>query len=318
MSTFIPHTVSHYIFVLPIRDLLWLGNDLDTKANVLIRVVEGTDSSPTLTEVQSELGILKQLTHPLFAKFREVIEEPSFLYVISDPPRPCSLRAYMAQHVRVSESVARSFLVAMADVSRHYREITTAPFVVTADSIYVDDGCNITQIYTAFQAPVNDWAYQAPELLSKRPAGAETAIWCTGVFIYYLTVGRLPFDGGSRAEVERSVLHSALIVPPAVSPALSALLAGMLRKNAFARITPEQIGRQPWLATVSERERSVFFPTGNRKPSSRKSLDRPRHISSTISPASRAVRLMRRRPLMIGIRSSASGDLSVIKHIGDA
>jgi serine/threonine protein kinase len=289
--------------VLPIRDLLWLGSDLKTGANVLIRVVEATDSSPTLTEVQSELGILKQLTHPLFAKFREVIEEPSFLYIISDPPRSCSVRAYLAKHRSVPESVARSFLINMADVSRHYREITTAPFVVTADSIYVDEACNITQIYTEFQAPVNDWAYQAPELLSKTPAGAETAIWCTGVFIYHLTVGKLPFNGDSQEEIQRSVLHSPLIVPSTVSPALAALLAGMFRKNPMTRITPEQIGRQAWLATASERERSVFFASEKRRPSGGRYLDRPRHLSNPSS--SREVRLMRRQP-KICVRSSPS------------
>jgi hypothetical protein len=97
--------------------------------------------------------------------------------------------------------------------------------VITADFIDIDDACNITQIYTGFQGP---------ELLSKQPAGAETALWCTGVFIYQRTV----------------------------SSALPDLLAAMFRKNRIIRITPGQIARQP-----CQRDGAVFFTCGERTPS---------------------------------------------------
>jgi hypothetical protein len=56
-------------------------------------------------------------------KFWEAIEGSSFLYVISNPPHPCSLREDMLKRGCVCESVAQSFLIMMTDVSRRYRAI---------------------------------------------------------------------------------------------------------------------------------------------------------------------------------------------------
>jgi serine/threonine protein kinase len=209
-------------------------------------------------EFKREIAVLRQLGHPLFAQFHEIVEEVAYYYVVSDAPNPKTLKDYIAENGPISEDRARSFFVQFVEIQKYYRGVSSSQFLPTIDSIYVDERCAITQVYLGVQCPVSSTAYQAPELLSQQPAQPETEVWCPAVFLYFVTVGRLPFEGASKAEIERVVLHSHPEFPATISTDLNALMTKMFVRNPSARICLEMIGDHPWVLSVPPAARMCF------------------------------------------------------------
>jgi serine/threonine-protein kinase len=63
----------------------------------------------------------------------------------------------------------------------------------------------------------------APEQILGRPVGPATDVYGVGVLIFYLLIGRYPFEGGEVADLERSILDRPAPRPGDIVPGLSAL-----------------------------------------------------------------------------------------------
>jgi eukaryotic-like serine/threonine-protein kinase len=63
----------------------------------------------------------------------------------------------------------------------------------------------------------------APEQLLARPVGPATDVYAVGVLIFYLLVGRYPFEGEGVAELERAILDRPAPRPGDIVPDLAAL-----------------------------------------------------------------------------------------------
>jgi serine/threonine-protein kinase 11 len=86
-------------------------------------------------------------------------------------------------------------------------------------------------------------AYQAPELIC--PADGEVPakqdIWSLGVTLYFLTFGKLPFQGNDVYEITKSILGSQLSRPADCSDVLWDLIVRMLTVNPAKRIGIEGV-----------------------------------------------------------------------------
>jgi serine/threonine protein kinase len=257
---FIPHPIENYIFLTPIRDLLWLGSDTRTSENVLIRIIAVDSSQSTICALSSQIAVLRQLSHPLFARFREVIEGPSFFYLVSDPPAAVSLRAHIAAHGPVTEPQARKWYLTFTELFRHHFDISSLPFLLTADTVFVDADCNVTQVFVSSQAPYPEAPFRAPEVILGQNSGTESATWGAAVFLYFLITGAMPFQGKDEVEIERNVINTMPSFPDSMSADLVALLQKMFAKNPAVRITMANIAAHPWMREISESERKLFEP----------------------------------------------------------
>jgi non-specific serine/threonine protein kinase len=82
--------------------------------------------------------------------------------------------------------------------------------------------------------------YMSPEQLRGRPLDTRSDIWSTGVLLYELISGRLPFDGESASDIAANILRSdpPLLTRPhgaAVSPRLAAIVDRAMDKDRARR-----------------------------------------------------------------------------------
>lgn len=256
-AAFIPPDLENYLFISPSNETAWIGLDKRTNENVMIRIRERKNLSDSdLSLLTAEIALLKQITNPIVAKLHEVVDHENFLFFILDPPKSKSMREFINEKGPVRETKAQEFLGKYVEIIEDLSEGSTRNMALTIDSIFVDDDCNVTQVYVAYQESIFsnqfDVQFLAPEVINQRQYGPPASVWCAGVLLYFMTIGKLPFGGDNAQEVERNVLNSHPHMPNSITGRLTALLVKMLTKNPRTRISMPAIVDAPWMATAPD------------------------------------------------------------------
>lgn len=115
--------------------------------------------------------------------------------------------------------------------------------------------------------------YVAPEVIAQGTHDFKADLWSLGILLFVLLGNRFPFDGNSQAAKEaQEEIDAELFRLPVSEPARSVLL-GLLRIQADARLTLEQLKQHEWLSSAS----SVASPMVKRRrtPTSKQPVDAP-------------------------------------------
>uniref|UniRef100_A0A8C7MN29 5'-AMP-activated protein kinase catalytic subunit alpha-1 n=1 Tax=Oncorhynchus kisutch TaxID=8019 RepID=A0A8C7MN29_ONCKI len=89
--------------------------------------------------------------------------------------------------------------------------------------------------------------YAAPEVISGRLyAGPEVDIWSSGVILYALLCGTLPFDDDHVPTLFKKICDGIFFTPQYLNPSVAALLKHMLQVDPMKRATIKEIREDEW------------------------------------------------------------------------
>jgi serine/threonine protein kinase len=207
-----------------------------------------------------EIALMKQLDHPLICRLYDVIETPSYLYLVLEYIQSGTLLSYVNQRERLAEPAAcRLFcqLISCLDYLHQKKFITHRD--IKAENILVDEHGNLRMIDFGLSrefGPQNaemrtccgSVAYLPPEMVSGKSYTEAADIWSAGVLLYGMVAGELPFGGSTGVqETLRRIIFSEVEYPAHFSPALVDLLTRMLVKSPRNRATIEDIKQHSWI-----------------------------------------------------------------------
>lgn len=164
---------------------------------------------------------------------------------------------YLVKHGKMPETKARRFfqqiVCAVEYCHRHkivHRDLKPENLLLDADlNVKIADFglSNIMTDGNFLKTSCGSPNYAAPEVISgKLYAGPEVDVWSSGVILYVLLVGRLPFDDEFIPTLFKKISSGNYNTPHYLSAGAKNIIHRMLKVNPVQRITIQEIRQDHW------------------------------------------------------------------------
>lgn len=210
-----------------------------------------------LGKIKREIQILKLFQHPHIIKLYQVISSPTDIFLMMEYVPGGELFDYIIDHGKLEEKDGRKFfqqIISGVDYChRHmvvHRDLKPENLLLDSkDNVKIADFglSNIMTDGTFLKTSCGSPNYAAPEVISGMLyAGPEVDIWSTGVILYVLLCGKLPFDDDYVPYLFKKIKGGIFSIPSHLSDGAKDILMAMLRVDPLERITIAGIRAHPW------------------------------------------------------------------------
>ena len=235
-----------------------LAEHLTTGQRVALKIINRKTlaKSDMQGRVEREISYLRLLRHPHIIKLYDVIKSKDEIIMVIEFAGK-ELFDYIVQKGKMPEQEARRFfqqiIAAVEYCHRHkivHRDLK--PENLLLDEHYnvkiADFGLsNIMTDGNFLKTSCGSPNYAAPEVISgKLYAGPEVDVWSSGVILYVMLCGRLPFDDDFIPALFKKISNGVYTLPSYLSEGAKSLLTRMLVVNPLNRITIHEIMEDEW------------------------------------------------------------------------
>ena len=234
--------------------------------------------------LEREIQVLKILRHPNLVQLYSVVETHEKIYLIMEYIKGIELFDYIVNKKKLSEKEAFIFFQQIISgieylhkVKYIHRDIKPENILIkpnTKKLTIVDFGLsNKFNNYKKdlFQSACGSPSYAAPEMLhEEKYSGPPVDIWSSGVVLYAMLCGYLPFEDDNNDELYNKIIKGKFDIPNHVSDKAKDLLNKILVTNPKKRLNISQIKNHPWF--------QLYNTQGNIKINISEGLDLAKYI----------------------------------------
>jgi hypothetical protein len=258
--------IGHYIFEQKVGSgmfaSVWLTTHSITRLKVAIKVIfKGIiQGDAEITRLTRELNFLKQMRHPFIAEFYEFIEDEQSIYYCMEYVEKGSLLNHILTHGALNETQVRHYFSQLVSVLEYlHSELRVCHRDVKAENMLLDRYNNLRVIdfglsnaFTSsdpfLKSACGSPPYASPEMVKGQAYSNSADIWSSGILLYAMSTGLLPFDDQNIESLFRKIVSQDIQYPSFLSPALVDLLKKMLTKTPELRITLNEIKEHEWFS----------------------------------------------------------------------
>ena len=240
-----------------------LGIHIPTGEKVAIKILEKSkiEDNEDLQCINREISFLKNLSHPNIISIYEIIETNESFYIIMEYAEN-DLFSYIVQKNFLNETIAKNFylqiLLSIEYIHKKkisHRDIKPENILLTENNTQlkiIDFGLannylNNNLLSTSCGSP----CYAAPEMvMGKKYNGIEIDIWSSGIVLYAMLCGYLPFEDDCDENIYRNVVLGKFDIPERLSFESKDLIKKILEVNPKKRIKLKDIKEHKFLKGV--------------------------------------------------------------------
>ncbi|KAL4499761.1 hypothetical protein ABPG72_017301 [Tetrahymena utriculariae] len=236
-----------------------LGIHKITNEKVAVKVLDKDKliDSADKKRLQREISILRKIRHPNIIQLYEIIETPRQLYLFMEYAPNGELFDYIVKRTRLSERQASKFLQQIINGIEYMSKIGVVHRDLKPENLLLDHNYNIKivdfglsntykdneKLKTACGSP----CYAAPEMVAGKPYnGLQTDIWSSGVILYAMLCGYLPFEDQNTSVLYKKIMNQDPVLPSFLSSSSKGILSGILTKDPEKRYTIQDIRLHPF------------------------------------------------------------------------
>lgn len=212
--------------------------------------------------LEREIKILKILRHNNIVHLYNVIQTTSTIYLVMEYVDGNELFEYIVHKRRLSELEACKFYQQLVSGIEYLGKLRITHRDLKPENLLLDKKKNIkivdfglSNLYrnnellsTACGSP----CYAAPEMLSgKRYNGLQVDIWSSGIVLYAMICGILPFEDPDNNILYKKIKQGDFKIPEFVSDKAKDILHRILNIDPAKRYTIEQIKSHPWFNMIN-------------------------------------------------------------------
>ena len=236
------------------------GIHILTKQKVAIKILckKKIEDETDLERILREIDILKTLYHPNISHLFESISTSNNFYLFMEYIDGGDLNDYILSKKFLPEKIACNFFRQLISVIEYLSEMKIAHRDIKTENILLDslhknikvidfglsNYCNQQEL---LKSTCGSPCYASPEMLLNKPyKGICTDIWSSGIVLYSMLVGNLPFDDDEINFLYEHIKNGNFFLPSYLSLEAIDLLKKILQIDPEKRITLNEIKKHPW------------------------------------------------------------------------
>ena len=216
-----------------------------------------------LMRIRREIKILKTSNHPNLISLYEIMETEKYYFFVMEHAAGGELSKYICDRGKLDEKKScrffRQLIIAveyMHKLGYAHRDIKPSNILLKDDLELklIDFGLgNIYSTGEMLETPCGSPCYAAPELVTGKPYnGICVDIWSSGITLFAMLCGFLPFNDDSRKELFRKISACEYNMPEWLSPSAKDLIRKIFVSNPKKRITIDEIKNHAWFNIFKE------------------------------------------------------------------
>ena len=230
-----------------------------TKEKVAIKMLQKRriKTKEEFIRINREIEMLKSLNHPNVIKIHKILEDSKTFYIIMEYCQNGELFNRIVQKQHLNEDEAAFFYYQLINGLEYihqnnivHRDLKPENLLLAKDDLLkiIDFGLsNYSKLNMLLGTPCGSPCYASPEMVSgQKYDGYMIDIWSTGIILYAMTCGYLPFEDNDNEVLFLKILKCNIIYPKYVGELALDLMKKIIVTEPSKRITLEKIKEHPF------------------------------------------------------------------------
>ena len=213
--------------------------------------------------VEREIKILKMLRHTNIVHLFYVIQNSTSISLIMEYSSGKDLFDYLAAKKRLSEMEACGLFQQLISGLDYLHKLKVAHRDLKPENLLLDHehkniklvDFGLSNIYHSnelLSTSCGSPSYAAPEMLnSKEYDGSKVDIWSSGIILFAMICGYLPFEDKDKDNLYKKIQAGVFSIPSFVSEQARDLIQRILVTDPTKRMTIHHIKNHPWFNLIS-------------------------------------------------------------------
>ena len=233
---------------------------LITSQQVAVKILDKQkiEDEVDLERIIREIEILKNINHPNIAQMYETFSTIHNFYLMMELVKGGDLFDYISDNSSLSENISCHFFRQLIGVLEYLFSMGITHRDIKPENILLDENhlnikvidfglSNYWEDNELIKSSCGSPCYASPEMLSGKPYyGDKTDIWSSGVVLYSMLVGSLPFDDQELYALYEQIKKGKFYLPSTLSLESIDLLKRLLQVDPDKRIGIKEIKKHPW------------------------------------------------------------------------
>ncbi|CAG8439696.1 12084_t:CDS:2 [Ambispora leptoticha] len=241
-----------------------LATHVVTGEEVAVKIIDKTAYDQRIFKrLYREAFLLEQLNHPNIIRLYEVIETKHTVFLIMEYVDGYNLETYLDCHQGfMGEEQARNIFSQLVEAvqfchTNHivHRDLKPPNVLISKTGIVKLADFGLANKYSEdsrLMTLCGSMLYYSPEIVcGLKYKGPEVDVWCLGVLLYRIVVGRDPFKASTVGELKKQICSGRYRMPKVLSAELQSTIRKLLNVDGYQRVSLDVLNNDAWLYPIS-------------------------------------------------------------------